>query len=115
MPKQWQDCIHLFKRMMPAGRRPFKSRRAAGHWNSDNSDRVHWFSKLDNLNNMSNTGMAPAAARKDDIALSAEAFTYNRWYNAARFTLDGLHRFDISPAMMQAADEIEAYMLLYSR
>lgn len=59
--------------------------------------------------------MMPAGARKDDIALSAEAFTYRRWYNAAKFTIDGLHRFDISPAMMQAADEIEAYMQLYSR
>lgn len=69
---------------MPAGRRPFKSR------------------------------PPPAIARKDNIVLSAEIPHIQQWYNSARFTMDGLHRFDVSPAMMQAADEIEAAYQLSS-
>ena len=64
---------------------------------------------------MSNISNEPAGARKDDLALSADMLHMRRWYNAARFTIDGLHRFDVSPAMLQAADEIEAIYQLYSR
>lgn len=69
---------------MPAGRRPFKSR------------------------------PPPAIARKDNIVLSAEIPLIQQWYNSARFTIGGLHQFDVSPAMMQAADEIEAIHQLSS-
>lgn len=46
--------------------------------------------------------------------VSGEVIYPYRWYNSARFTMEGLRRFDVSPEMIEAAYLIEASYQLSS-